>query len=334
MSVRAHAAQRGFTLLEMLLVVFILGMLAFTASAFVDNQDDQLRFEDTRNRLRAIRAAIVGKDADSVPGGYVADNGVLPAEIDDLTNGIPTGYTTSALQTPVLDSDPDTTSGLDDATNIASLTNQRLEKGWRATLYTPPGGAGFGDGWRAAGSAPNYTWQLASIPADLSIASQGKDGAVGGADYAADMTDTVAPAAWGTEIVGLTVRLSNQSGADIASRLRASLLVFVNTASGGKWKRFSSNDTPCLDGDGDGLVGVTPCSSGVTLTFPAGGYPGGAYASTRVPLGRHLLVLVRDTDAAAHNGATESAYPSAANPVALPLLCGQSGCPVETLVIR
>lgn len=334
MSVCAHARQRGFTLLEMLLVVFILGMLAFTASALIDNQDDQLRYEDTRNRLLAIRTAIVGKVADSVPGGYVVDNGVLPGEIGSLINSMPTGYAASALQTPVLDSNPDATSGLDDAINVASLTSQRLEKGWRATLYTPPGAAGFGDGWRAAGSAPNYTWQLAGGPADLSITSQGKDGAVGGGDYAADMTDTVAPAAWGAEIAGLTVRLSNQSGADVASRLRASLLVFVNTASGGKWKRFSSNDAPCLDGDGDGLVGMTPCTPGVTLTFPAGGYPGGAYASTRVSLGRHLLVLVQDTDVAAHNGATESAYPTAASPVALPLLCGQSGCPVETLVIR
>lgn len=326
--------QRGFTLLEMLLVVFILGMLAFTASAFVDNQDDQLRYEDTRNRLLAIRAAIVGKAADSVPAGYVADNGVLPAEIDDLTSGMPAGYAASALQTPVLDSNPDNTSGLDDGVNVASLTGQRLEKGWRSGLHTPPGAAGFGDGWRAAGSAPNYTWQLASIPDGLSITSLGKDGAAGGTGYAADVSDTVAPAAWGAEIVGLTVRLSNQSGADVAARLRASLLVFVNSASGGKWKRFSSDDTPCLDGDGDGLVGVTACASAVTLTFPAGGYPGGSYATTRVPQGRHLLVVVQDSDATAHNGATETPYPSAASAVALPLVCTAAGCPIETLVIR
>lgn len=334
MSERAHAMQRGFTLLEMLLVVFILGMLAFTASALVDNQDDQLRFEDTSNRLLAIRAAIVGKAADGVPGGYVADNGVLPAAIDGLGSGMPTGYAASGLQTPVLDSDPDAASGLDDGINVASLSKQKLEKGWRPALHTPPGAAGFGDGWRAAGSAPNYTWQLAGTPADLSITSLGKDGAAGGSGYAADMSDTVAPAAWGSEIAGLTVRLSNQSGADIASRLRASLLVFVNSASGGKWKRYSSNDTLCLDGDGDDQVGGSPCLSAVTLTFPAGGYPGGAYASTRVPLGRHLLVLVQDTDASAHNGATESPYPDAANAVALPIVCIAAGCPIETLVIR
>ena len=100
------------------------------------------RADESSGTELAIRTAIVGKVADSVPGGYVADNGVLPSEIGALINSMPAGYASSALQTPVLDSNPDATSGLDDVSNVASLTSQRLEKGWRATLYTPPGAAG------------------------------------------------------------------------------------------------------------------------------------------------------------------------------------------------
>lgn len=326
--------QQGFTLLEMLLVVFILGMLAFTASAFVDNQDDQLRFEDTRKRLLAIRHAILGQDGGAAPGGYVADNGVLPGTINDLSGGAPTGLALSSLHTPVLDGDPNAASGLDDASNAASLTGQALEKGWHATLHTPPGAAGFGDGWRAAGAAPDFNWSVATSPADLMIGSLGKDAAVGGAGYNADVSDTIAPAAWGAQIAGLTVRVSNQTGADIATSLHVSLLVFVNTAGGGKWKRYSTNSTPCLDGTGDGLVGVTACPADATLTFPAGGYPGGNYADTRVPLGRHLLVLVADTDAIPHNGASDTPYPSAASVIAQPMVCASAGCPIATLIVR
>ena len=54
---RRQGTESGFTLLELMLVVFILSALALTASAFVDNHDDQFRFEDTRRRVPSIDRA-------------------------------------------------------------------------------------------------------------------------------------------------------------------------------------------------------------------------------------------------------------------------------------
>lgn len=43
--------QSGFTLLELLLVVTLLSTTAFMTLSAVENNSDQIRFEDTRNRL-------------------------------------------------------------------------------------------------------------------------------------------------------------------------------------------------------------------------------------------------------------------------------------------
>lgn len=363
------AAARGFTLLEMLLVVTILGALAFTATAFVENGDDQLRYEDTRTRLEMIRRAVAGEAAPVYGGqvvvsGYVADNGALPGDIASLIadpdpsnpgSFAAEGYAANGLQSPVFDGAPEGANGFNDGgtlgTDIFILNGaaQQLEKGWRAGyLHAAPGTNGaFRDGWGNISPAlpdpPDYRWQWAVVSGALTVTSLGKDNTASGTGYAADMADTLTPSGWSSGSAGLMVRVMNQSGTDyptvVGQRLRASLLVFVNNANpvgpnDGRWKRYSTDALTCLDGSGDGLVGSLPCSNLATLTFPAGGYPGGTYADTRIPQGLHLLLLVADSDVTAHNGSSETPYPNAASPVSRHIVCTAAGCPVETLVIR
>ncbi len=82
-------SKEGFSLLELLLVVAILSSVAFVVTSTVTNDVSQVRYEDTRNRLTAIRRAIVGSSnpelwAKGLQSGYVVDNGRLPENIKAL----------------------------------------------------------------------------------------------------------------------------------------------------------------------------------------------------------------------------------------------------------
>ena len=87
----AHFTKvRGFTLLEMILVVFILGILATIPLTFIENEDGQRRYEQSRQTMSNIREAIVKERAyrgQPLISGFVADNGRLPRVND--TSGDP-----------------------------------------------------------------------------------------------------------------------------------------------------------------------------------------------------------------------------------------------------
>jgi len=78
---RELKAQCGFTLLEMVLVLLIMGMVASLSIVFIDNEDGQLRYEESVQKLEAMHKATVNvkdyKD-DFLFTGFVVDNGVLP----------------------------------------------------------------------------------------------------------------------------------------------------------------------------------------------------------------------------------------------------------------
>ena len=90
---RPLSRRAGFTLVELLVVIFILSTLALTGLALTDTADSQLRFEDTQARIRALRRAVIGEGEPVFAGrqllsGFVADNGVLPDSIQSLVGGV------------------------------------------------------------------------------------------------------------------------------------------------------------------------------------------------------------------------------------------------------
>lgn len=90
--------QRGFTFVEVVLVIIIIGILAGVATVNFDSAVDYSRHAEAQAELNNISDAIVG-DASLVSGGvrtdygYVGDVGALPANLDNLVTN-PGGYAT------------------------------------------------------------------------------------------------------------------------------------------------------------------------------------------------------------------------------------------------
>ncbi len=104
---RRHSKQSGFTLLEMVLVLFIMGLIASMSLVFIDNEDNQLRYLETLQKLEAMQQATI--TVTNYQGGYffsgfLADNGVLPATANEYIE-TPTDWL-SYKETYVDNSDP------------------------------------------------------------------------------------------------------------------------------------------------------------------------------------------------------------------------------------
>ena len=191
--------QQGFTLLELLVVVSLLGLLSLTAVALFDNAGDQDRFEATRSRLASIRTAIIGDTSRTLNGepilsGYVADMGRLPSNIAELLI------------------ENDTTLGVSQATwaeydiagvSVTGLTG-KLYAGWRGPyLFGTPDASGtsFRDGWGTEASptlVENYDWNVTLTDASgtevstgisataIAVQSYGADRSPSGTEYSED----------------------------------------------------------------------------------------------------------------------------------------------------
>ncbi|HCA51438.1 MAG TPA: hypothetical protein DEP12_13645 [Planctomycetaceae bacterium] len=139
----------GFTLLELLLVVFIMSVLAFSAVSLtntMDSSQDQYRYERAKNQAAVLKKAIIDRvETQQVVRGFVADVGALPANMTELAFGVvdkdPTDelILASSLQQPIYDFTPDT-EGFNNGDGILLTTSLNLVKGFRgATLQTDEG---------------------------------------------------------------------------------------------------------------------------------------------------------------------------------------------------
>jgi prepilin-type N-terminal cleavage/methylation domain-containing protein len=201
-----RSRELGFTLLELLLVMTILSTVAWMSLAMVGNQADQVRFEDTRNRLQTIRRAIIGDTSRTLNGqpeirGFVADMGNLPANLQALL---------------VKDYCPNRPSVSPAACGAAWVTQPAysydavhgLWSGWNGPYLSATELADyprFQDGWgNRNDAANNFGWNYlpdALAAGDLTIQSLGRDGvAVATTDtYDADFPPAGQPIIRGSE---------------------------------------------------------------------------------------------------------------------------------------
>ena len=140
----AQGDRRGFTLLELLLVVFIMSVLAISAVSLTDNlgtAQDQYRIEASKNQGIGFRDALiqVSNNRQAI-AGFVSDMGALPSNMMELSYGIrdtapATRFPAFQLITPVFDPLP--TSGFNDLSGDAiHLPSITVGKGFRGQLTT------------------------------------------------------------------------------------------------------------------------------------------------------------------------------------------------------
>ncbi|PHS29698.1 MAG: hypothetical protein COA95_11435 [Methylophaga sp.] len=81
--------QKGFTLLELVLVLFLITLMASATLMLTENIEDQAKYDETKRRMEIMRKAIVGDPTRTVNdgpeiSGFVADMGRLPICVAEL----------------------------------------------------------------------------------------------------------------------------------------------------------------------------------------------------------------------------------------------------------
>ena len=88
---RKKKKNLGFTLIEIIMVVVLVGILATMTLTYVGDNQDAVNYELTQKKMEVIRKAILGTDAVDSSGhrtdfGYHGDFGHLPVHLDSLTS--------------------------------------------------------------------------------------------------------------------------------------------------------------------------------------------------------------------------------------------------------
>ncbi|WP_187287366.1 prepilin-type N-terminal cleavage/methylation domain-containing protein [Methylophaga frappieri] len=178
--------SRGFTLLEMVLVLFLVGLLASAGLLFTDNIEQQAQFDETQQRLDLIKQAIAGDTSRTVNGspelsGFVSDVGRLPLCLRELVELGAAVSLENGIFESSCDNDPSNDIRiwqLDPATGSGA--------GWRGPyLRANQEGSGiksFRDGYNNIDADPvedhlNYGWiyQVDAFSGQVDITSNGLD---------------------------------------------------------------------------------------------------------------------------------------------------------------
>ncbi len=293
----ARSTQQGFTMLELVLVIALLGAMTLAATALFDTTLDQTRYDDTKVRLETLRRAMVGDPARTINGapeirGFVADMGRLPVNLQEL------------LEAPA---NPAMLWGGDALGNVVSGVSGELWGGWRGPyLHTLPesgGNVAFRDGWGTAGDAPNYGWLYGTHAAaagtacgavsatqptnEIVLQSCGLDGVVGGLDYAADYPASgvlVTEDDWSDDLQGQTIVVNFNKVPNQTVELKLRVYYTKDGAIQPPWDSLPLT-----------MSGVTASGVLSTASFTFSG-------ASPLPMGRHAAVVWCITD---HASATQ-----------------------------
>lgn len=168
MKTKQYKRQSGFTLLELIVVVAVLGLITNLATEFVAQNVNQQRFDTTKDRLEKIQYAIIGDDTRTVNGqpdlvGFVHDMGRVPQDLDELV-------------TEPTDCDPNTSGNQLCSKSYSSTLNRTI--GWRGPYISKE--TTDNDGW-------GNSWNYGVTANVVTIESFGLDGSAGStASYEGD----------------------------------------------------------------------------------------------------------------------------------------------------
>lgn len=204
MKINLSPTHKGFSLLELLVVLSIITILAGTVLVSVDGNGDQVRYDVTKQQYDSIRIAIIGNNSVSQTGsisvnGYIADTGSRPTKVSSLfinpdTNNVTSGtYPDDEFRSDrKLWRDVGAEVSATDWNDGAAPSGLRLKHGWRGPYLNgdyvidslDSSVAHFFDSWGNDWDA-NYDDDTASgipEPGNISFFSNSKDQVVGNSD--------------------------------------------------------------------------------------------------------------------------------------------------------
>ena len=157
--------RRGFTLIEVLMVILLVGVLATVSILTLNSNMDESRFQATVAEMQSLRDALIGNTELQEGGfrssfGFLGDIGGLPTNAQGLN---------ALLVNPGLPL-------------WAVNTAARFALGWNGPYIT---GGGIGTNYVQDGWGRNYTFNFGVNPA--TITSLGADGVAGGTEFNQDI---------------------------------------------------------------------------------------------------------------------------------------------------
>ena len=270
------ACQQGFTLLEMVLVLLIMGMVASLSVAFIDNEDNQLRYQESMSKLTVLHDSVIAErryQDQVLLSGFVIDNGVLPPGIPNLINTPPAGwipYSSIQPQYKIRSSD-----------SYTSLAEISLNKGYRiGSLRSGIDSLNnFKDGW-----GDDFVLSAASNDLTLQYSGTGK-----GDQFNADVNKDVNEGDWSIALSEInSITIENQTGAAIADMNNSYLVaisIFKNLATAtpnDQWHTFHANlDAVSISDDDSHVFSLSWLKEDETDAN-----------SERVPAGEHAIFIV------------------------------------------
>ncbi|MEW6103808.1 MAG: prepilin-type N-terminal cleavage/methylation domain-containing protein [bacterium] len=217
--------KSGFTLIEVLVVLAILGFFIAMMAKVFTKQDDQRRFDETRVMMKEIKKAILGQEGAYANGqrqfaGYVADMGGLPDLVDENGNVDPNGQP-KGLWTRDLNGDGDTVDQVDISDSVIwqYKVTSKTWMGWRGPyIEAPPlrigetsGQEKLRDGWG------NPFIFGTTTPGDLIVSSPGANGVINAADtgFNEDITMTIKKTEYMAPVAGRVIDYSAPSNVTV-----------------------------------------------------------------------------------------------------------------------
>lgn len=306
--------QSGFTLLELVLVLFLIGLLASAGLLFTENQEDQAYFDETQRRLNIIQDAIIRsgeRTLNSQPelAGFVVDNGRMPYCLAELV-GPELTFTDSASAPATHYQSPCDPANTALTLRKPSTSDSGLRTGWWGPyIQVNPDRDGervYRDGYGNDDGTVNYGWNWTLFTSstivdvssydptsptaepimDLTVQSSGFDVLDSIDDYPPDLTDYLLVADDWLAEQSYTVRFFNIDQTTAISGIPQSppdsdewILTLANSAINFESDTFTmgTSAVPSVDAGNN--------STDATANF-----------SERIPAGHYLVSLTCDND--------------------------------------
>lgn len=280
-----HSLQAGFTLLEMILVLFLVSLMASTTLMLTEGIEDQAKYDETKRRMEIMRKAIVGDPTRTVNGspeisGFVADMGRLPLCVAEL---LELGAEKSPATAPKTYVSPCDISATITVWNIDASTG--VASGWNGpylqVLPERDGGFRFRDGYSNsdASDALNSGWGNFGVSgSNINLLSNGFNLTLNTDDIEA--SPLVVSADWQVQLPAtVNITFKNQSASDLPlSDQNLVLRIYLSNLSSAVDGDDGTNDYLVLEASNAVIANSSKTKNFTLLTSPNIAIGGRAYS--------------------------------------------------------